>query len=261
MIIEKELAALGLSTEESKVYLSVLELGGSFVSAIARRAKVNRSTCYHTLNNLVEKGLVSSYKRGKVLHFVAEDPKRFVQMAEERIEKTKNLIPQLLSLANTLTAKPKIRFYEGMEGVKSIFEDVVKAPSTGSRSSKGEVLGYTNLKGVTELFPSYFKQFCHKKVKQGIKTRYIAPAVEEGVDLIDSYYPKKYDPNLLEILMVNPNEFSFSNEIAIYGNKVAIISLNPEELMGLIVESPSFAKSMKSFFDLAWLGATAFVAR
>lgn len=253
MILEKELTTLGLTNEESKVYLAILELGGSFVSSIARRAKVNRSTCYHTLENLTKKGLVSSYQRGKVLHFVAEDPTRFTQMAEERVQRTKDLIPELLSITNTLAFKPKIRFYEGIEGIKSIFEDIV--------ATKDQVLGYTNLKAIGELMPDYFRQYCHKKVQLSIKTRYIAPATEEGVDMIDAYYPKKYDPNLLEILMVNPKEFNFQNEIAIYGKKVAIISLNPDELIGLIVESKTFADSMKSFFDLAWLGATAFVAR
>ena len=253
MILEKELTSLGLSTEEAKVYLAALELGGSFVSSIARRAKVNRSTCYHTLDNLVKKGLISSYQRGKVLHFTAEEPTRFTQMAEERVQRTKDLIPELLSITNTLAFKPKIRFYEGMEGIKSIFEDII---TTGD-----QVLGYTNLKAIGELMPDYFKQYCHKKVALGIKTRYIAPATEEGVDMIDVFFPKKYDPNLLEILMVNPKEFNFQNEIAIYGKKVAIISLNPDELIGLIVESKTFADSMKSFFDLAWLGATAFVAR
>lgn len=253
MIIEQELSNLGLTAEESKVYLSILELGGSFVSAIARRAKVNRSTCYHTLDNLVKKGLISSYQRGKVLHFSAEDPHRFVQIAEERMKRTESLIPHLTALISTLTVKPKIRFYEGAEGIKSIFEDTL--------TTKDEILGYTSIKDLTELFPDYFRQYCHKKIKNNIKTRYIAPASEEGVDIIDDYYPKKYDPNLLEILLVNPKEFNFRNEIAIYGNKVAIIYLNPDELLGVIMESPTFAQSMKSFFDLAWLGATAFVAR
>ena len=253
MIIDQELINLGLTKEESKVYLSVVELGGAFVSSIARRAKVNRSTCYHTLDNLVKKGLVSSYQKGKVLHFVAEDPKRFQQIAEEKMERAKELIPQLQALTSTLAFKPKIRFFEGVEGVKSVFEDIL---NTGD-----EVLGYTNVKGLGELIPEYFRQFCHKKIKRNIKTRYIAPAVPEGVDMIDEYYPKKYDPNLLEILMVNPTEFNFQNEIAIYGNKVAIISLNPDELIGLIIEGKTFSESMKSFFDLAWLGATAFVAR
>src|SRR3989338_9197985 len=102
MILDKELINLGLTPEESKVYLAILELGGGFVSSIARRANVNRSSCYHTMESLVKKGLVSSYQKGKVLHFTAEDPKRFLQMAEEKIERTKNLIPELLSITNTL---------------------------------------------------------------------------------------------------------------------------------------------------------------
>lgn len=253
MIFEKDLTSLGLTPEESKVYLAVLELGSAFVSSIARRAGVNRSSCYHTLGNLIKKGLVSSFQKGKVLHFTAEDPKRFLQIAEERMERTKELIPELLSITNVLAFKPKIRFYEGLEGIKSIFEDVL--------TTKGEVLGYTSIRGLIDLFPDYFRQYCHKKVKNGIRTRYICPATAEGVDIIDDYYPQKYDPNLLEILMVNPKEFNFQNEIAIYGNKVAIMSLNPDELIGLLVESTNFAQSMKSVFDLAWLGATAFVAR
>lgn len=253
MLIENELVNLGLTTEESKVYLAILELGGSFVSAIARRAKVNRSTCYHTLENLTKKGLVSSFRKGNILNFSASDPKRFIQMAEEKMQLTKDLMPELLSVTNTLAFKPKIRFYEGLEGIKNIFEDIIE--------TKDEVLGYTNIKGLTELFPEYFRKFCHRKVTNGIKTRYIAPATETGVDMIDAFYPKNFDQNLLEILMVNPKQFNFQNEIAIYGNKVAIFSLKADELIGLIVESATFSNSMKSFFDLAWLGATAFVAR
>ena len=253
MIIEKELANLGLSLEESKVYLAILELGGTYVSSIAKRADVNRSTCYHTIDNLVKKGLVSSYKKGKISHFVAEDPSRFLQIVEEKMSRTQDLIPHLLSLTNTLTFKPKIRFFEGIEGIKAMFDDVL--------TTKDEVLGYTNLSGLTDLFPDYFKQYCHKKVKNNIKTRYICPATNEGVDVIDDFYPKDYDRNLLEMLMVNQKHFNFHNEIAIYGNKVAIISLNKDELIGLLMESETIAQSMKSVFDLAWLGATSFVAR
>ena len=253
MILEKELTHIGLTSEESKVYISTLEIGGSFVSAIARRARVNRSTCYHTLSNLVNKGLVSSQTRNKVLHYNAENPKRFMNMATERMEKTKELIPQLLTVSNASAFKPKTHFYEGIEGIMNIFEDVL--------TTKDEVLGYTSIKGIVDLFPKYFKTYCRKKVENNIKTRYIVPSTIEGVDVMDEYYPKNYDPNLLEILMVNPNEFNFENEIAIYGNKVAIISLNRDELIGLLIESTTFAKSMKSVFDLAWLGATAFVAK
>ena len=107
----------------------------------------------------------------------------------------------------------------------------------------------------------YFKKFCKKKIGKKIKSRNISPATSKGVEIIDKYYPKDYDRDLVEILLVNKEEFHFENDISIYENKVAIISLNPDEVMGLIIESPTYAKSMRSIFNLAWLGATAFVAK
>lgn len=248
-----ELINLDLTQEESKVYVAILELGGSYASNIARKAGVNRATCYHTLNNLVKKGLINSYTKGKVLWFNAENPNKIIQIQKEKLERAKSLVPELLSISNTMALKPKIRFYEGIEGVKTIFEDTLTA--------KEEILGYTNLQSLGEIFGNYFKDFCKRKIIKKLKTRYLAPETGEGVDLIDKYYPKNYDKNLLEVLLVNKEEFFFENEIAIYGNKVAVISLNPNELIGLLIESKTFAKSMKSIFNLAWLGATAFIAK
>ena len=248
-----ELIQLGLTPEEAKVYLATLELGGSYASNIARKAGLNRASCYHTLNNLKKKGLLSSFNKGKILWFNAEHPEKLIRIEEEKLQKAQTLIPQLLSITNSLTLKPKIRFYEGTEGVKEIFGDILK--------TKDELLGYTNLKALGDLFQDYFKKYCHKKIEKKIKTRNIAPQTGEGVDILENYYPKNYDQNLVEILLVNKDEFYFENDISIYENKVAVVSLNPEEVMGIIIESPTLAKSMRSIFNLAWLGATAFVAR
>lgn len=251
--MQYELTQLGLSPEEAKTYLAILELGGSYASNIARKAGINRATSYHTLNNLKKKGLINSHTKGKTLWFNAEPPQVLANIQEEKFQKAKELLPQLLSISNTLTFKPKIRFYEGASGTQTIFDDIL--------TTKDEILGYTNIKAVGQLFPDYFKKFCREKVKRKIKTRNISPATEDGINLIDEFYPENYDPNLLEILLVNKDEFHFENDIAIYDNKVAILSLNPDEIIGLIIESSTLAKSMRSIFNLAWLGATAFVAK
>ena len=60
---------------------------------------------------------------------------------------------------------------------------------------------------------------------------------------------------------MNRDQFLFENEVLVFNNSVGIVSLNQDELLGLIVESPAFARTMKAVFDLAWLGATAFVAK
>ncbi|KKW38173.1 MAG: Transcriptional regulator, TrmB [Candidatus Peribacteria bacterium GW2011_GWB1_54_5] len=248
-----DLLKLGLSDEEAKVYLACLEINGGPVSTIARKAGVHRVSCYHTLENLLEKRLLSQYNKNGVKCFAPEPPEQLEQLAKERVNIARGLLPQLKTLASSQRFKPKIRFYEGRDGVERVFSE--------SLSAEEEILGYTNLKTVTEFFPSFFRSYTHERLQKGIKTRYLSPNTVETVHVIDPFLPASYDPNLIEILLVNKEQFPFENEVLIFGNTVGIVSLKTGELLGLLVESSTFARTMKAVFDLAWLGATAFVAK
>lgn len=248
-----ELARIGLTDEEARVYLACLEINGGPVSVIARKAGAHRVSCYHTIENLLEKRLLSQYNKNGVKCFAPEPPEQLMKMAEEKVNLAKGLLPELKSLVSAVGFKPKIRFYEGREGVERVFNE--------SLTAKREILGYTNLKLVTEFFPEFFRNYTHAKLKKGVKTRYLSPTTVDTVHILDPFLPDKYDANLIEILLVNKNQFLFENEVLIFGNSVGIVSLNSDELLGLIVESATFARTMKAVFDLAWLGATAFVAK
>ncbi len=248
-----ELIRLGLSAEEARVYLACLEINGGPVSIIARKAGAERVSCYHTIGNLLKKKLLSQYNKNGVKCFAPEPPEQLMRMAEENVNIAKVLLPELKSLVSAIGFKPKIRFYEGQEGVERVF--------TESLTARREILGYTNLKLVTEFFPQFFRNYSNVKLQKGIKTRYLSPTTVESVHILDPFLPKTYDSNLIEILLVNKDQFLFENEVLIFGNSVGIVSLNRDELLGLIVESATFARTMKAVFDLAWLGATAFVAK
>jgi sugar-specific transcriptional regulator TrmB len=244
--------SLGLSETEGKIYLALLELGGAHVSTVARHANLPRVNCYHTLENLMQKGLVTSITKDKIRFYSAEPPQTIVNMLEEKTHYTKKILPELLSITNALAFKPKIKYFEGFNGVKSILEDTLTA--------KKELLGYSNLKSASELFGDYIKTYAGEKMERNIKTRIICPSSEESFAYMKKYYPKNFPPELLEILFVNPKEFWFEHEITIYDNKVAVISLNKDELVGMIFESPVYARSQTAIFNLAWLGASSFVA-
>jgi len=249
-----DLEQLGLSEEEAKVYMAVLELGGSFVSAIAKKAKIHRVSCYHTLDKLVKKGIISSFTKDDIKYFSIDSPKILVNQIEEKLHKAQKILPELLSITNTMAYKPKIQYYEGLRGIKNIFEDTLTA--------KDELLGYTNLAELPEVVTEeYLMDYAKAKIDKGIKTRMLSPISKHALKYTKQYYPKGFDKNLVEIFFINPKEFMFDYEINIYGNKVSLVSLNPDELMGMIIESPLYAKTQRSIFNLAWLGATSFVAR
>lgn len=248
-----ELLKLGFTDEEAKVYLSVLELGGGPVSIIAKKADLHRVSCYHTLDNLVEKKILTKFDRNGIRHYVPEKVEKLQEITEEKVNIAKFLMPELKSIISSSGFKPKVRFYEGQDGVERVFEE--------SLSAKSEILGYSNLQNVITYIPDFFKIYSRKRFEKKIKSRYLSPNTLESVDEIKEFLPINYDRNLIEILLVNKAQFLFDNEILIFNNIVGIVSLNPTERLGLIVESPSLSKTMKAVFDLAWLGATTFVAR
>lgn len=252
-MIVPDFERLGLTEVEGKVYVALLELGGGFVSVVARFAKLPRVNCYHTLEKLAEKGLVSHITKGKVRYYAPESPQKIVNILEGKMSYARKLLPELLSITNTLALKPKIKYYEGIEGVKNIMEDTLTAQK--------EILGYSNLKGFGEVFGDYIKDYAGRKMEKGIKSRFICPSSPEAFDYVPKNYPKNFPPELIEILFVNPREFWFENEIDIYDDKVAVISLKKDEMIGMIFESPVYAASQRAIFNLAWLGASSFIAR
>ena len=253
-MLSTDLMELGLSKKEADVYLAILELGGSYVSLIAKKAGINRVACYHTLGSLVRMGVVSSYTQNNLKYFSVESPQILVAKQKERYKKAENILPELLSITNALAYKPKIQYYEGIEGAKNIFEDTLNATD--------EIVGYTNLAKLPDvLTEEYLKDYAVLKTEKKIKTRMISPKFDEAIKYLGKIYPEEFDRNLIEILFVNPKQFMFEYEINIYGNKVSLVSLNPDELFGMIIESPTYANTQKAIFNLAWLGATSFIAK
>ncbi len=251
MIVELE--QLGLTDEEARMYVAALEVNGASVSVLARKAGVHRVSAYHTLENLHAKGLLSQYSRNGIKCFAPEPPEKLHMLQEQKMKLAEQLLPQLRSLSSRTGFRPKLRSYEGHDGVLRVFEE--------SLSAKGEILGYTDLRSFIDFSPEFFGNYTQQKLRKGIKTRFLSPTTVESVHVMDPFLPKKFDRNLLEILLVNRDQFPFENEILIFGNSVGIVSLKSEEQLGVIIESPTFARTMKAVFDLAWLGATAFVAR
>ncbi|KKP40517.1 MAG: transcriptional regulator TrmB [Candidatus Peregrinibacteria bacterium GW2011_GWF2_33_10] len=252
-MIYDDLISLGLTKEEIKVYLATLELGGGFVSVIASKAKVHRVTCYNTLSNLIKKGLLSFTKHKNIRFYSPEPPQVLLNDFEDKHEIAKKVLPELISLQNKSAFKPKIRYYEEKKNMKLIFEDMNEA--------KTEILGYTNLTALTELFGDELKRFADNLINKKIKARFLTPFDDENIKIIKNLFKNAIDNNVAEILCVDKNQFDFKSGVFFYDNKTAIISYDKNELLGVIIESSVNTETQKAIFNLAWLGATSFVAK
>lgn len=252
-MLTDDLALLGLTTEEAKVYLSVLELGGGYVSTIAKKARVNRATCYNTLGNLHKKGLVGYLTRSGVRFYVPEPPQVLTNQFEEKYDTARRVLPQLTLLHGSSAFTPKLRYYEEKEAVSGLFDDIA--------NSSTEILGYTNLVPLSEILPAALRKFSTNLVERKLRARLLTPYDPDNEAVIADFFTEPIAKRHLEILCVNKDQFTFRSGTFFYDDKVTIISYDRDELLGVVIQSAVNAETQKAIFDLAWLGATSFIVQ
>lgn len=244
--LEKQLKIIGLSENEISTYLALLELGKGTVSRISRKASLNRTTGYDILNRLVSKNLISISGKEPKQEYAAESPDNLELFIAKELERKQNeldearkIIPELKSLHNVL-GRPKVRFYEGKEGLQQVYEDTL--------SSTEEILAYASVEDIQPTLPHYFPHYYKRRTKKGIPIRAIFP------ESPDAHERASLDKKEMRQSLIIPSaQFGFHPEINIYDNKIMIASWR--EKLGIIIESAEIADAMKKIYELAWAEA------
>ncbi len=243
----KILESVGLNERESQLYLVGLEIGSSPASLYSKKTKLNRITCYHSLERLVERGIFthSRHKSGK--KYAPVSPEVLSLEVRKNVESLDRVLPELKSLMGSEHKRPTVRFFSGWDGVKRVYED--------SLTAGGEILNFANSSIVRSFWGNYDEEYVNERSKRKIFLRGIAPDDEMGREVVKS--DKKFNR---EIRLVKGKEFNFNNEIKIYDNKVAIISFSeqPDDLFGIIIESKEVAETQRQIFEMAWRYAVKF---
>lgn len=232
------LTSIGLSEKEARVYLAALEVGVSGVAEISKRARINRVTTYDILEKLMQKGMMSSSTKKGTQVFDATDPSIIANDVKQRALDFKNILPDLKRLRGD-AIHPRVRYFEGIEGIKAVYEDTLTA--------KTEILNFANSREIRLHWPNYDKEYVEKRVKKKIYLRGISPLDDHG-KMVQS----KDKDCFREIRLVPAAEFTFTNEINIYDDKVAIISYKDVPLWGMIIESAEISNTQRDIFKMAW---------
>ena len=252
-MLQEVLMNYGLSTKEAQIYLTALAIGDATVQQIAKKSKVQRATTYIVIDSLKEKGLISTRKNGKKNLYIAAAPDKIIEhlkaqraAIDVKMSAVEKLLPELQSLYNYSPSKPRVRYFEGLDGLKQIYNDTLDVNET--------IYAFTPIhKNISkDLLEWLDNVYVKRRVNSNIKAKIIVPFSKDRIvtEFLDE------SKNLLrDIRLVPRDKFSFTIEIQIYGPKVAIISYTREEMFGVIIESNETAKTWKYIFDLAWEGA------
>lgn len=230
----------GLTEKQSQLYLAGLRLGSAPASDYAKATGLNRVTAYNILEEMVRAGQCASVKKARATWYAPVPPERLAVEARKNADALQRSLPELRGLQGAKFRQPHVRFFEGWEGVRRVYEETLTA--------KSEILNFANSAVVREFWPTYDEDYVAERVKRGIHLCGIAPDDEAGKRVHGEDRKKKR-----EIRLVPARDFDFTNEINIYDSKVAICSFaSSPSMFGVIIESGEVAETQRQIFEMAW---------
>lgn len=239
MSIIKVLNEVGLSGKKGDVYLANLELGTGTVVEIAKKAGMQRTTVHEILQHLAQMGLVSTAIQGRAKVFTAESPDKIKKILNEKERKLDVILPELLLLRHASSSRPRVRFYEGQAGAKTVFEDTLTVKDKF-------LMGILSMEDLFK-FPGkdYMNDYTHRRVRAGIKLNVIRSDMKE----VEETWPSSKKEN--RELHYAPSGLVFPMTMYLYEQKVGIIGTQ-KETFGMIIESADFFLTQRNLFEVIW---------
>lgn len=241
--LNEKLIQFGLTNKEAVVYTAMLVGGEMTAEDISKQAKLNRSTTYVQLKQLMEDGLASTFKRGKKTFFAAESPRnleRIINKKSEVIEKQKAdvmlLVPELLRVYGTGGERPVVRVFEGKEGLTTMRYEMLN-------SKPEDVRIITSIDQMRKIFsPDELAAFSELRESMKIKSR-----VLYFIELEENVTPFKFQ----ELKRVTKDQLPFGADMYIYGDSVSYATTE-QSVTGVTITNKDVANTMRALFESSW---------
>jgi sugar-specific transcriptional regulator TrmB len=238
--MKEELKKFGLTENEARVYLALVELGEATATPIRNKTDLHTSRVYEALNSLIEKGMVSYFMRNNVKHFKAADPDVMFDILDDKKQELLKVMPQIKLLGNKKEKGYSVSLYEGYKAFKQIYDHVLFNLKSGDEIL---VLG-AQPETVHFLGHTFFKQYTQRRIKRKISMRIIF-----NHDALET--AKEYNKLALTKAKVLPEGTIAPAAFDIYPGKVSILILKEKPLV-FHIDCKEVSDSYKQYFEFLW---------
>ncbi|MFA4890840.1 MAG: helix-turn-helix domain-containing protein [Candidatus Gracilibacteria bacterium] len=256
-MLKETLCQIGFTNSEAKIYIALVELGPQPANTIARKAGLERTAVYPILKNLQKKSLISSFIKNGIIYFAVNDLNNLLEYVERKRRLLDHhrdfvidILPKMEQLKSVLLIPPKVHYFEGVNGVETVMNDSLK--------SKGSIFCITSIpKWLNSDMLDFIKNYINVRVfEKKIPLKGLAlDTGETRCFFTECYGDVGIGTALTDLRFIKGGEGLFDNIMNVYDNKVAIVSPDRGFEFGVLIESEEFAKTQRSIFELAWIGA------
>jgi len=232
-MIQEILQEAGLNKRESICYIALLELGSSKIGAIIKKTGVPSSKIYEILNKLINRGLVSYVKIGKIKHYQASDPETLVNYIDEKKKRIQEIIPELL-LKQKFSKKQSVEMFEGQKALFSLFTTLIK----DAKFNEQYLIFSINEENKNESANLFFKNLAVRRKEKKMDVRMLKN--------IKQYKKEKHTK-----LKLKYTHFNLPQGITIFRDIVVILSWD-ESPIAIKIESATISNQLQDFFLSLW---------
>ncbi len=231
---------IGLTEKEASVYLASLSLGSSTILKLAEATSLKRTTVYSVIETLKQRGLMSIELSGWKRRFTAADPQSLSLTLKQREREFETALPELISLHNLKDDGGTFKYYQGLEAVKGVYEQLLKDAPPGC-----DYLIISDIASWLEMDEKWSADFRERRAATPVKMRLLTQDSEAA-----RHY-KKYERNfnaqvklLLENTVLKTNAVIIPQRLMI--NQVRM------PIMAIVIENESIIQMQRQLFEIIW---------
>ena len=239
----KWLEEIGLTGNESLVYLGLFKLGACKAHDLIRETGLHKSRVYDSLERLLEKGLVSSTMVEGVKYFAVLDPEHLLDFIEERKKRLETLrmeakkaLPAMIALREGKKPRAEAQVLFGVEGFKTMRRDLLQ-------HTQGEHLMIGAIAREPRVMPVFFSWYTKQRILKKIKQRVLFQQTTDSPAFLQG---KLFQSRYL------PPEVAVPAVINIYGDRVVNVLWKGNYPLCFMLVNQDIADAYREYFEVLW---------
>lgn len=237
----ENLQELGLSKNEAKVYVALLELGPSTTGPLIKKTGLYRVIVYDTLDKLLRAGLVNYSLQKNRKRFEAEHPRQLLELIKNKEIIAKTVVEDLQKLKAEKPSERGAYVYEGWKGIRAAQENYFKIMRQGAG---GEYLMVGASRQLHKKLDIFFNYFHERRSKLGIPAKLLFNENNKRFGNVK----KQYRPVQIRFM---PKNVITPSWVSTYGDMV-LIGVAEDMPMAFFIRNKAVADSYRQYFYFMW---------
>jgi sugar-specific transcriptional regulator TrmB len=239
----KTLSALldyGLTAQQAKVYLCIIELSETTATGIVKKTKIPRASVYKAIDVLIDEKLVSRFQKNKSMHFAPTVISQMEKNLLEKLESVRSVGVLLEQLSKSHETEVVFETDRGVTSVERVYNALLQ-----SMMEKGErELCIISGLGSRQYVQKFLKNWKIKVSKANIYTKMVLP---ESI----RQYSSAVDIRGIERRFYG-QQFVFEGSLLITPTMVCVITYSGVHPTATTIRSTAIVLVFQSVWNMLW---------